>query len=318
MKLRFNLILIFLAVSGIAFSQVYINSKYTYRINLPKSWELKETPSKEDPKTVSAKNDEGFTISVIVRQDNYYVGKKPENLGMNYFILLLQNEYSNVNILQTDYEYVENEQVLFAQFTAQLEEQDLFIGQYYFIAGSSLYIVQLSARSGIYQMFEETGKGYAYTFSITGNKPGKYVKNDAYGFRIAFPDGWTVFATSIPYQAFDNNNAMVSVEVTESEDYKGMSIFDIPPENLVEAIRSKKPKAQVVEESKLSLDNINAKYIKYKWDEKIKNFTTQVTVEHYYFIREKRFYIIQCQVPSKDYENYKELFLKTIESFQFM
>ena len=318
MKLRFNLILIFLAISGIAFSQVYINSKYTYRINLPKSWELKETPSKEDPKIISAKNDEGFTISVIVRQDEYYAGKKPDNLGMNYFMLLLQNEYSNVNILQTDYEYVENEQVLFAQFTAQFEEQDLFLGQYYFIVGSTLYIVQLSARSGIYQMFEETGKGYAYTFSITGNKPGKYVKNDAYGFRIAFPDGWTVFATSIPYQAFDNNNALISVEVTESDDYKGLSIFDIPPENLVEAIRSKKPKAQVVEDSKLSLDNISVKFIKYKWDEKIKNFSTQVTVDHYYLIRGNRFYIIQCQVPSKDYENYKVLFLKTIESFQFM
>lgn len=318
MKLRLNFILILFAAANIAFSQVYINSIYSYRINLPKSWELKEFPSKENPRIVSAKNEEDFTISVIVRQDDYYLGKQPDNLGMNYFIELLKKEYSDVNVLQTDYEYIENEQILFAQFTGKQDENDMFFGQYYFISGNILYIVQLAARSGIYQQFEETGKGYAYTFSITGNKPGKYVKNDTYGFRIAFPDGWTVFATSIPYQAFDNYNALISVEVTESPDYRGMSIFDIAPETLVEAIRSKKPKASVVEDSKLNLDNVSVRYIKYKWDEKIKNFTTQVTVDHYYIIRSSKFYIIQCQAPTKDYDKYKEVFQKCIESFQFL
>lgn len=318
MKLRLNFILILFATANIAFSQVYINSVYKYRINLPKSWEIQESPSKENARIVTAKNDEGFAISIITLQDDYYSGKKPDNLGMNYFMEMLRKDYSEVNVLQTDYEYVENEQVLFAQFTAKMEEYDMFFGQYYFMAGNILYIVQLSGRSGIYQQFEETGKGYAYTFSITGNKPGKYVKNESFGFRIAFPDGWTVFATSIPYQAFDNSNGVISVEVTESSDYKGMSIFEISPEALVEAIRSKKPKATVVEDIKLTLDNISARYIKYKWDEKIKNFTTQVTVEHYYTIRDSKFFIIQFQVPTKDYENYKELFQKCIESFQFL
>lgn len=318
MKIRVFIILSIFAISNIAFSQVYINSKYSYRINLPKSWEKLEYPSKEDPATVTAKNDEGFAISVIVKQDDFYIGKKPENLGMNYFMDLMKKEYSNINVLQTDYEYIENEQILFAQLSAGMEEYDMFFGQYYFIAGGNLYIIQLEGRTGVYQQYEETGKGYAYTFSITGNKPGKYVKNDEFGFRIAFPDGWTVFATAIPFQAFDKSNGLISVEVVNSEDYRGLSIFDIAPETLIEAIRSKKPKATVVEDTKLALDNISARYIKYKWDEKIKNFNTQVTVDHYYLINATKFYIIQCQAPTKDFERYKEIFQKTIESFQFL
>lgn len=317
MKIRFILILSILAIYNVAFTQVYINSKYSYRINLPKSWEKLEFPSKEDPAKVTAKNDEGFAISVIVKQDDYYIGKKPENLGMNYFMDLMKKEYSNINVLQTDYEYIENEQILFAQFSAGMEEYEMFFGQYYFIAGGSLYIIQLEGRSGIYQQFEETGKGYAYTFSITGNKPGKYVKSEAFNFRIAFPDGWDVFATANPFQAFDKSSGLISVEAVESEEYKGLSVFEIAPETLIEAIRSKKPKAIVVEDSKISLDNIDARFIKYKWDEKIKNYTTQVTVDHYYLIRNSKFYIIQCQAPTKDFERYKEIFQKTVESFQF-
>ncbi|MBN1634307.1 MAG: hypothetical protein JW917_09100 [Ignavibacteria bacterium] len=318
MKIRVFLFLLIFAITNIAFSQVYINSKYSYRINLPKSWEKKEFPSKENPAKVTATNDEEFSISVIVKENDYYIGKKPENLGMNYFIELMKTDYNNINLLQTDYEYIENEQILFAQFSVSMEEYEMFFGQYYFIAGSTLYIIQLEGRSGVYQLFEETGKGYAYTFSITGNKPGKYVKSDAFGFRIAFPDGWTVFAVAIPFQAFDKNNGLISVEVVESQDYKGLSIFDIAPETLIDAIRTKKPKAMVIEDSKLTLDNISARFIKYKWDEKIKNFTTQVTVDHYYTIRGSRFYIIQCQAPTKDFDKYKEIFQKCVESFQYL
>jgi len=316
---KYYLIIILFAFVNISFSQVFINSRYSYRINLPKKWEIKQLPSDEEPKIVSATNDEEFSISISVRQDENYLGKLPENLGLNYFMELIKQEYkSEVNLLQSESEYVENEKILFALYTIQKDDAEFFIGQYYYINGSYLYIVQLSGRAGIYQQFEETGKGYAYTFSITGNKPGKYVKNESLGFRIAFPEGWQIFATGIPYQAFDSRNAMISLEAYESEDYKGLTISDVTFEQLFDAIRSKKTDAKIVENKSLALDNINCKFVKYKWIDKIKNFTTEVTVDHYYLIYNSRFYIIQCYAPTKDYNDYVEIFQKTVESFQYM
>lgn len=312
------LILWIFIFSGVIYPQTYINGKYAYRINLPRNWKINYEPSQEDANIVVAENDNGSTLSIIVLEDNYYAGKTVENIGMNYFINLLKKNYYNVSFIASDIESIDNEKILYAIYSAKRDDDELQIGQYYIISGTLLYIIQFEAKVNLFPSFEETGKGYAYTFSLTGMKTGKYVNNSKYNFRIAFPEGWTVQSTYLPYKATDNTNlAIITVSVYDDDEFKGLTAKDLDFEELIDGIREKRSDIRVDLKIYTTLDNVPTAHLKYDATEIRGGKQQKVTFLDYYIIKGSYFYFIQCSVPVGMYLNYKDRFKAAIESFQF-
>ncbi|MCX7834096.1 MAG: hypothetical protein N2490_07795 [Ignavibacteria bacterium] len=317
-SIKFILIIAIFIFTNTLHSQSYINAKYAYRINLPKTWKISYEPSKEDAYLVVAENENGSKLSVIVYENNYYAGKTVDNLGINHFIGLLKKNYSDVNFITSDMESLENDKILYAIYSAKKDDEDLQIGQYYIIEGTLLYIIQIEAKPNLFPSFEETGKGYAYTFSLIGKKTGKYVTNTKFNFRIAFPEGWTVQSTYIPYRATDNTNlAVINVNVYDDDEFKGLTAKDLDFEELIEGIREKRKDIRVDVKIYTMIDNVPAAHLKYDATEVRGGKQQKITFLDYYIIRDNYFYFIQCSVPVGMYLNYKDRFNSVIESFQF-
>lgn len=317
-KFILEIIVFVFIFTNILYSQSYLNSRYAYRINLPRTWKITYEPSAEDAYLVVAENENGSKLSIIVYEDNYYVGKTVDNIGINYFIALLKRNYSDVSFIMSDMESIENEKILYATYSAKKDDEELQIGQYYFLEGALLYIIQIEAKTNLFPSFEETGKGYAYTFSLIGKKTGKYVTNSKYNFRIAFPEGWTVQSTYIPYKANDNTNlALISVNVYDDDEFKGLTAKDLDFEELIEGIREKRKDIRVDMKIYTTIDNVPAAHLKYDATETRGGKQQKITFLDYYIIRDTYFYFIQCSVPVGMYYNYKDRFNAVIESFQF-
>ncbi len=314
----FLLIIIIFAFSNILYSQTYINGKYAYRINLPKTWKISYEPSQENADLVVAENENGSTLSIIIYDDSYYAGKTIENVGINHFINLLKKSFTDVTFIQSETETIDNNKILYATYYAKKDDDNMQIGQYYFLNGTLLYIIQLEAKVNLFPSFEETAKGYVYTFSLTGSKTGKFVSNTKYNFRIAFPEGWTVQSTYIPYKAMDNTNlAIITVDVYDNDEFKGLSAKDLDFEELIEGIREKRKDLRVDLKIYTTVDGIPAAHLKYDATEVRGGKQQKITFLDYYIIRDSFFYFIQSSVPVGMYLNYKDRFKTVIESFQF-
>lgn len=312
------LILLIFIFSGVLYSQTYINAKYAYRINLPRTWKISYDPSPEDANIVVAEHENGSTLSIIVIDDNYYAGKTIDNIGFNHFIGLLKKNYSDVTFIMSETETFENEKITYAVYSAKRDDDELQIGQYYFLNGTLLYIIQIEAKTNLFPSFEEMGKGYAYTFSLTGTKTGKYITNSKYNFRIAFPEGWSVQSTYMPYKAIDNSNlAFINVSVYDDDEFKGLTAKDLDFEELIEGIREKRADIRVDLKIYTLLDNVPAAHLKYDATETRGGKQQKITFLDYYIIKDTYFYFIQCSVPVGMYLNYKDRFKAVIESFQF-
>lgn len=298
-------------------SAPYTNGKYGYKINLPKNWERQYKPSEEDPQLVLVANEDGSNLSVYAMQDKKVSHKTPDEMGMNYFFDILRNQFPDANYIQSESESIDNQPSIYAKYSLQNGKDLYTIGQFYVITNDMLYIIQLFAKTNIFEPFEDVGKGLAYTFKALNANPDKYLKTDKYGFRIAFPEGWQVIADRPPFEAYDNKGGSIIVEIKESNDYKGVTANDLDIDDMLDAIRVNKKDASLMEKQYIAFEGVPVLYAKYQWTEEISKEKVPVVVQHYYTIRNSRLYIIQTIVPLKQFYNYRDKFKASVESFQF-
>jgi len=295
----------------------YTNGKYGYKINLPKDWERKYNPSEDDPQLVLISNQDGSTLSVYAMEDKRISHKTPDELGMNFFFDIVREQFPEANYIQSESESIDNQPAIYAKYSYINKKDDYTIGQFYVTTNDMLYILQIFAKTNIFEPFESIGKGILYTFKALNANTEKYLKTDKYGFRISFPEGWSVIADRPPFEAYDNKGGSVIVEVKESNDYKNVTANDLDPEDMLDAIRVSKKDASIQDKQYIAIEGVPTLYVKYQWTEEINKEKVPVVVQHYYVIRNSRLYIIQTIVPLKQFYNYRDKFKASFESFQF-
>jgi hypothetical protein len=320
LNIIFCLLIIFLFV-GILHPQtvkIYKNLKFNYKITIPDKWEVEEKPSKNNPAKVTITDPDGYKLTITSKIDKAYSGKTANDVEVGTMYTLAKKDFKDANFLESDYAVIDNNIALYCRYSYNDDGKEYVIIHYYIIKNSTIYTLQVMAKTENIEYFENLSRGYIYSFSIADVTAPNVYKNNNYGFRIIFPDGWKVKGENKRFGAETNDGSSIYIEINDDQDLTGYSANDLTPDDLVEILRTKYPDAQIYEKSYTSIDNFAALYIRYKCNVTVSGKLENYTLIHYYIIRRGALYILQGMSPSTNYESNRETMIRSLESFQFL
>ncbi len=148
-----------------------------------------------------------------------------------------------------------------------------------------------------------------------------YVNND-YGFQLNFPEGWklkTGVSETIVVSASAGVNIEINVGLQGSGQLGDSALLKMGLEKFVSSMedhfRTSYQGYQTLDHGQTKIDSVPAYYINYTIsDEKAE----KMRGAQYYFVKNKRMYVITAGSPEAVYPAYEEAFKNSIDSFEFI
>lgn len=318
-KVIFCLFILFLFASAVYPQSVktYKNLKFNYKITIPNNWEVEEKPSKNNPSKVIFTDPDGYKMTIISKVDKGYSGKTANDIDVGTMYTLLKKDIKDASFLESDYSVIDNNIALYCKYGYKNDGKDFALIHYYVIKNSTIYTLQIEAKTENIEYFENQSRGYLFSFSIADVTAPNTYKNNTYGFRIIFPDGWKVKGENKRFGAESNDGSSIYIEINDTQDLTGYSANDLTADDLVEILRTQYKDATIFEKSYTVVDNLAALYVRYKCTVTSAGKSDNYTLIHYYIIFQGNLFILQGMTPSSNYESVRETMVRALESFQF-
>lgn len=318
---KYYLLIVALIICDTAYSQygtTYRNSKYGYSIILPKGMEISELPSKSSPDKVYIQNNDNSSLSIIVTKDEKLKGITADQLDIINFFTSLSNINRSTVLLENDYTTIGIDPALYGKYKLKVDDEEVFLEQYYLVKGSYLYILQVMADTDKFDEFEGNIKGYLLTFNFIEVKSENFFKSEKYEFGLLLPEGWNVKGTEVPIEITCPDGCNIYIEVYKDSQYNDMTANDINTDEFLDALRSNLKSVSMISRRNLRLDNVPAICVKYFWREKRATETVENIIVHYYIIRNSMLYILQGMARDQIFQKDEEVITKSLESIRFL
>lgn len=318
-KVLFSLIIFTLSFSA-AHSQyalMYKNSLHNYSINLPKTFEITELPSKETPDSLIAVAKDGSVFSIIAKKDAAYKGVTASMLTSNSFMPELKYRYKNIELKENDFIDIAGEPTLYMRVDFKNEEEEGVVVQYILIKNEKAFIIRLVSNKETFDKFASELAGYIFTFQFMESSAKEFYKSEIYSFFIKFPYGWQFDRNEFPVQAYNSRGSSMYIEVIKNNEYKNLTINDLDPDLFLEAEKAKLSNISLAGTKKLNIDGTPALFMKYKWVQKTPSKMETYYILHYYMIKGSLLYIIQGMIKEAYLHEDEKLVDQSVDTFQY-
>ncbi len=320
MKIISSYLIFFVAFSVSISAQTkssFVNKKYEYKIDFPAKWDIEQLPSKEDPVTVVAKSPSTSSFLVNARKDPSFKGKNANQLSANDITAELKTQFRKVVLLESDYQTYEEMPLLYLKFSAETDDDDkIFILQYYMFRNDYLYLIQAMTLQSDFENEEGVINSAVYSFNYLGASSeytSNFYRSEQYEYSINFPDGWKKTLNAGQVGATTSGGAVsMFIDVTLDREYAGMSMLDYPVESFTEAIQKQYEDGKIIESRRMPINGISSIFIKHKFKDK----GTEVTMLHYFLIKDSKLFVIQCTSPSSQFSTYEGTFKTAVLSLR--
>jgi len=318
-KVVLSLIVFTLSFSTVysQYALMYKNSLHNYSINLPKTLEVTELPSKETPDSLIAVAKDGSVFSIIAKKDPAYKGVTASMLTSNSFMPELKFRYKNIELKENDFIDIAGEPTLYMRVDFKNEEEDGVVVQYILIKNEKVFIIRLVSDKDTFDKFASELAGYIFTFQFMESSAKEFYKSEMYSFFIKFPYGWQFDRNEFPVQAYNARGSSMYIEVIKNNEYKNLTISDLDPDLFLEAEKAKLSNISLVGTKRLNIDGTPALFMKYKWIQKTPSKTETYYILHYYMIKGSLLYIIQGMIKDNFLFEDEKLVDQSVDTFQY-
>ena len=258
------------------------------------------------------------SLSIIVTKDEKLKGITADQLDIINFFTSLSNINRSTILLENDYTTIGIDPALYGKYKLKVDDEEVFLEQYYLVKGSYLYILQVMADTDKFDEFEGNIKGYLLTFNFIEVKSENFFKSDKYEFGLLLPEGWNVKGTEVPIEITCPDGCNIYIEVYKDSQYGDMTANDINTDDFLDALRSNLKSVSMISRRNLRLDNVPAICVKYFWREKRATETVENIIVHYYIIRNSMLYILQGMARDQIFQKDEEVITKSLESIRFL
>jgi hypothetical protein len=313
----FGILILSVQLTYSQYALMYKNTLHNYSINLPKSLEITELPSKETPDSLFATAKDGSVFSIIGKKDPAYKGVTASQLTSNSFMPELKFKYKNIELKENDFLDISGEPTLYMRVDFKNEEESGVVVQYVLIKNEKVFIIRLVSNKDNFDRFASEMAGYIFTFQFMESSAKEFYKSEIYSFFIKFPQGWQFDRNEFPVQAYNARGSSIYIEVIKNNEYRNLTINDIDPDLFLEAEKAKLSNISLVGTKKLNIDGTPALFMKYKWMQKTPSKTETYYILHYYLIKGSLLYIIQGMVKDTFLSEDEKLIDQSVDTFQF-
>lgn len=295
----------------------FVNKKYEYKIDFPAKWEIEQLPSKEDPVTVVAKSPSTSSFLVNARKDPAFKSQNANQLSVNDITAQVKTLFRKVVLLESDYQTYEELPLLYVKFSAETDDDDkIFVLQFYMFRNEYLYLIQAMTLQSDFENEEGIINSAVYSFNYLGTASeytSNFYRSEQYEYSINFPDGWKRTLNAGQVGATTSGGAVsMFIDVTIDREYAGMTMLDYPVESFAEAIQKQYEEGKIIESRRMPINGISSIFIKHKFKDK----GTEITMLHYFLIKDSKLFVIQCTSPSSMFSNYEGTFKTAVLSLR--
>lgn len=295
----------------------YVNKKYEYKIDFPAKWDIEELPSKEEPVTVVAKSPSTSSFLVNVKKDASFKGRNANQLSANDITAEIKEQFRKVILLESDYQTYEEMPLLYLKFSAETDDDDkIFILQYYLFRNEYLYLIQAMTLQSDFENEEGVINSAVYSFNYLGAQSeftSNFYRSEQYEYSINFPDGWKKTLNGTQVGAVTSGGAVsMFIDVVVDREYAGMTMLDYPVESFTEAIQKQYEEGKIIESRRMPINGISAIFIKHKFKDK----GTEVTMLHYFIVKDSKLFVIQCTSPTSSFSTHEGTFKTAVLSLR--